>query len=119
MNIDYYQQQDFRFVEVATAIDRFYYTSKGKFFINSITPLLSSGSALNDSKGKSSTTNILNYSSKLNISSCTVSNYVDLLVPEYIAREMRDINGYISKGTKFLIVFVGGDINKPRIMGVY
>lgn len=119
MNINYYQEQDFKFVEIATVLERFYYSSKGKFFINTITPLLSSGSALDDTKSKSSTSNILNYEEKLNINSYTLSNYVSLNVPRYMSNDLTDMNGYISKGTKFLVSFIGGDVNNPRIVGVY
>lgn len=119
MNIDFYQQQDFRYVEVATALEKFHYTSEGKFFLNSITPLLNSGSPLDEDKIKIQTTNILNYSSKLAIGSYTLSNFVPLRVPRYISSELIDEHGYVDKGTKFIVAFVGGDINKPRIVGVY
>lgn len=119
MNIGYYQEQDFKFIEIATVLERFYYTSQGKFFINVITPMLSSSSPIDETKSKPSTSNILNYSSQLNISSYTTSNYVLLNVPRYIAEDLRDHDGYIAKGTRFLISFIGGDINKPKIMGVY
>jgi len=119
MNTEYYQKQDYKYLEVATALERFYYTSEGKFFINAITPLLSSSSPIDETKSKISTVNILNYDSKLNVSSYTVSNYVSLRVPRYIATEVTDEYGYINKGTKFIVSFIGGDINKPRILGVY
>lgn len=131
MNIEYYQQQDLKYVEVATALEKFHYASEGKFFINAITPLLNSNSPKNDKKSKLSTANILNYNSKLGISSFTLSNYISLKVPEYMIdkdvdkdgyytnNEIIDKHGYIAKDMQFLVVFVGGDINKPRIMGVY
>lgn len=119
MNINYYQEQDFRFIEVATVLERFYYTSQGKFFINAITPLLSSSNPLDETKSRSTISNILNYGTKLGIESYTLSNYVSLRVPRYISNELTDGDGYINKGAKFLVSFVGGDINKPRIVGVY
>ena len=119
MNIDYYQQQDFRFLEIATVLERFYYTSEGKFNIAAITPLLSSSVPIDDNRNKIATTNILNYDNKLGITSYTLSNYIPLSVPRYISDNLRDEYGYINKGTKLLVAFIGGDINKPRIVGVY
>lgn len=120
---EYYQEQDFKYNEIATVLEDFEYRSKGKFFINSITPLISSSSPFNDKKGKKTTSNIINYSAKLAITSYTISNYVLLSVPEYMLTSniLTVINeiSIIKKGTKFIITFVGGDINKPRIIGVY
>lgn len=119
MNIEYYQQQELKYTEIATALEKFHYGSEGKFFIDAITPLLSSSAPMNNTKVKINTNNILNYNSKLNVGSYTLSNYVPLKVPRYMTSELIDEHGYISKGTKFLVTFVGGDINKPRIVGVY
>ena len=47
----------------------------------------------------------------MNIEQCTTSNYIELEIPEYIRS--------LSKGDKVTITFVGGDINKPIILGRY
>lgn len=120
MNIDYYQQQQFNFLEIAIALQKFHYRSEGKFYIPAITPLISSGAPKDSKKNRIATTNILNYNSKLAVQSFTLSNFIPLRVPRYMCDEtIIDESGYISEGAKFLISFVGGDINKPRIVGVY
>ena len=48
--------------------------------------------------------------SKLSIQNCTMSNYIELDIPD---------KKPIKKGQEVIIVFIGGDINNIRIIGGY
>ena len=108
MNIDFYNEQDFRYVEVGTILG--VSEGKAKVFLNSITPLLSSDSAIKTKHPKKSTEKLLNRGAKTLITACTTANYVTIKIPSYIK---------VTKGDKVLVVFPGGEINKPRIIGEY
>ena len=118
MNPNYYQDKRFEYPEEAVVLEDFYYKAKGKFFIPILCPELSSAIPYSNEANRGSTSNIINYNSRHGIKGTTVSNYVDLSVPEFIGNGIKDNYNMIKKGTKFLIVFVGGEINNPKIIGV-
>jgi hypothetical protein len=118
MNTNFYQEKRFEFVEIAVAIEDFYYKNKGKFFIPILFPELTSTVAYTNSASRGSTSNILNYNSRHGIEATSVSNYVEMKVPEYIGESLKNEYNTIKAGTEFLIVFVGGEINNPKIIGV-
>lgn len=115
---EFYEDMDFRFPEIAISAERFYYSSKGKFTIPTLTPMLSNGSAYTSSNVKASTSNIVN-GDDLGITAVTTKNYMELYVPRYIAELVWDKNLYINSGIKFIVSFIGGDINKAQITGLY
>lgn len=80
----------------------------GKFYLSTITPLLSKDAPYDEKGHTVDTTNILSDINTSEISPCTESNYIELPLP----------GGMISasKGTKFIYEFVSGDLNKPRII---
>lgn len=85
----------------------------GKFFIPILTPTLSKDYVYDQKElNMNSTDNIINDRSDLYIEECTVSNYIELKIPSHI-------KGKCKKDDKFVIVFIGGDINKPYIIGRY
>lgn len=120
MNENYYKNQDYYYTEYAITLEDFYYTSNGKFAIPALFPTLPTNSAVKKTQTISPTyvTNAMtNNREKLAINSVTTQNYIELHVPKYIAKEYTDEHGYIHSGTKFIITFVGGDLNEPRIIG--
>lgn len=119
MNSDFYQAADYGYTEVAIALEDFKYTDQGKFFIPILIPTKEKGSPKKEKKSKGSTSYIVNYSSKHGISDCEVCNYVELYVPTYIGHEIKDSSDKIKKKTKFIVTFVGGELNNPRIIGLY
>lgn len=119
MNADYYRDSSFCYTEKAIVLEDFHYLSPGKFYIPAIIPTVGGGSPFSSSVPKGSTSNIVNYSSKHGIQSCTVSNYVELMVPIYIGEHIKNIVDMIVKGTEFIVTFVGGEVDDPRILGLY
>jgi len=53
----------------------------------------------------------------LEISNITISNYVE--IPLNKALCIDDYSDYIPAGSKWIVVFIGGDITKPQIIGRY
>lgn len=117
---NYYDSIDNKYTEIGTAMEKFHYRSKGKFYISSMTPLLSGSKPYDTTLPAPSKSNILNKPS-LPISSIITSNYIELGIPEYMTDIKRvplqtDI---IDKGAKVQISFTGGDINKAKVIGPY
>lgn len=112
-NSDFYDNIDFRYPEIAVCIedsDKEY----ANFFIPILTPFLSSDEPYDKKDPSISKLNILNkYDNNLDISQCTMSNYITLKLPY----ECRSYG--CSKGDKFVMSFIGGDINKPYLLGRY
>ena len=87
-------------------------TGTGKFYIPILMPLLPKDVPYNTIVDNSNISNIKN---KDNTPFCkmpkyTTSNYIELKVPNCQS---------IKKGDIFIIVFIGGDLNKIRIIGEY
>lgn len=121
----YYQDQDYKYPEIAILLEDISWSNKtGKFFIPILTPIMSSNTAFENKRPAVSKSNIINRVS--NISGFVESNFVELTLPEYLLPQKSiDEDGNITpetpykKNDKFIIVFVGGDINKIRLIGVY
>lgn len=111
MTSDFYNgQPDFRYPEIAICME----DTDGptaKIFIPVATPTLSS-SLCYDTKGLPLTiTNIKsNNINKGNISRITESNYIEMKLPD---------SEPAKKGDKFVIVFIGGDVNNGVLIGRY
>ncbi len=61
--------------------------------------------------------NILNMSYNPSPATLTTSNYLSVNVPTYIANDFP--YNIIPKGSKLIIVFVGGDISNIKVIGRY
>ncbi len=109
-------------IEIGIALENFHYKSKGKFYVPALFPTLSSSSPYINTIPSGSTANIINKPS-LPISSVNMSNYVELVVPEYITTELPKVpytnNEIIARGAQVQIMFTGGDITKPKVIGAY
>lgn len=124
----FFQDQDFKYPEIAILLEDISIDSNmGKFYVPILTPTMAGDRIIESSKPVLSTANILN-KDDLGLSSYTESNYVELEVPKYIfpftasgGAEVPVTITYhnITKGSKFVIVFVGGDINNIKVIGVY
>lgn len=119
MNSDFYQAKEFAYPEVGIVLEDFKYTSKGKIYIPILTPTMKGDKPIKEKKSKGSTSNIVNYNAKHGIKDCITSNYVELYVPTYIGYEIKNNKDMILKGTKFIISFIGGEVNDPKIIGLY
>lgn len=113
MNTSYYKLHSYTQLEIVICLEDIDNTknNKGKFFIPAFTPFLDNDVPYDKKDPPSSTANIISGTHGLDIRRCTMSNYIELKIPEYIDS--------IKKGDKFVISFIGGDINKPYIIGRY
>lgn len=104
----FYKDLDFKYPEIAICLED---TNNGigKFFIPVLTPFLNKDIAYDKKEVGISTMNILNKNLNIEIDGCNLSNYIELKMPVENAK----------KGDTFIVVFVGGDINKARIIGGY
>lgn len=111
MNADFYNTSDleFKFPEIAICLE----DTDGpyaKIFIPVVTPLLSKNLAYDTKDGPVNLDNIISDTSSCYIIPCTESNYITLRLP--------DDNPAI-KGEKFIVIFLGGEVNHPVLIGRY
>lgn len=128
---DFYQTGNLQYPEIATLLEPVTYQKNiGKFFIPILTPTLSGSSTYQANRPVVSTSNIVN-KDNLGLSGYTETNYIELTVPKHLFNPIiknhtseKDVHHVVTyeqypAGTKFIIVFIGGDINNIRIIGVY
>ena len=98
---------DFKYQEIGICLedtkDR-----TAKIAIPIATPTLPMDDPYDNKDLKQTPTNILSDTRSLDISPCTVSNYITMNLPD-------DIES-LSKGDKVILIFIGGDINCPVIL---
>ena len=113
-DFEFYQNLDLRYPEIAIcvdAIDRY----TGKFYIPVLTPILDKDQPYDITDINVNKSNILSDSSSMDITACTSSNYLTLAVPN-----PDDYQYYKDMiGDQFVVIFVGGDPNKPVLLGRY
>lgn len=109
-DFEFYQNLDLRYPELAICLE----DSKdgvAKFFIPVLTPILDKDKPYDEKDININKLNILNNSTAMEIDACISSNYLELHLPHGAETCI--------KGDIFVIVFVGGDPNKPFILGRY
>lgn len=118
MDSNFFQNKEMHYNELGVVLEDFYYTEKAKVYIGVLLPEIQGNSPINNNIVRGSTSNILNKTGSQGITSAQVSNYVELLVPRYIGETLKNNINIIKKGTQLLISFIGGEINKPVVVGV-
>lgn len=118
MITSFYNDKEMKYTEIGIVLEKAYYTSKFKVAIPVLLPEVSTSTAFTESKTKPAVSNIMNKTARDKISTYTISNYIDLYIPTYMTSGITDKYGYIEKGTKLLITFIGGEVNKPAVIGV-
>ena len=118
---NFYDQTDYRYAEIAVCLEE---TSgpTGKFAIPILTPFVNTDYVSESTEYNSSTKNLLSGTRKeLEIKNCSISNYLVLRLPDIVLHEIEYHNPNITvkKGEKFIAVFVGGDVNKCRLISRY
>lgn len=110
MNKDFYNKNvDFMYPEIAICLE----DTEGptaKIFIPIATPLLSKNIAYNNKNLVKPTTNIVSDASTMYIDACTESNYIEMKLPD---------DKPAKKGDKFIVIFIGGDVNRGVLTGRY
>lgn len=104
------ENTDFKYPEIGICLED---SINGtiKMFIPIATPTLSRDAAYDTKDLNIPTRNIISDKSSMDFKRCTISNYISMKVPSFI--------GDLKKGDKVILVFIGGDINKPTIIGRY
>ena len=108
MNIDFYNQPDFKYPEIAICME----DTEGptaKIFVPVMVPSLSDSLPYITTNLPLDICNVKsNNISKSNLTRVSESNYIELPLPD---------DNPASKGDKFIIVFVGGDPNNGVLIG--
>lgn len=114
---DYYENLDLKYIEIAVAAKKFFTTdSTAKFYIPALMPLFGSTDKQYPTSLPSST-NILNQEKPTISRNAYTSGYIT--IPLHIERLGSWHENKVPAGAEFMVVFVGGDLNKPRILGRY
>lgn len=114
---NYYEKLDLKYPEIAIAAQTFYTTdSSANFYIPVLMPMMNSNSSGSRTKLPSSK-NILNKNKPLISSSAYSSGSIN--IPLRSERLGSWKYNKVPKGSKFIVIFIGGDIDNPQILGRY
>lgn len=125
---DFYDKLDLKYPEIAIAMEDIDRSNPGKikFIIPVLTPNLDSTRLMSNTIYQTKANLRNNSSFKLEVENITLTNYIEIPVPSEVCMTlvcgtigMPDDIRYIKKGSKWIVVFVGGDITKPRIISRY
>ena len=120
---DFYDKMDLKYPEIAIAMDDIDRANPGiiRFAIPILTPLMDNTKPVMNII-RQNRSNLRNDPSvKLEIEDISVTNFVSIKVPQEVTNvyELTESNRIIKAGSKWIVVFVGGDITKPRIISRY
>lgn len=106
---NFYDELDLKYPEIAICIEDTE-TNIGKFMIPILTPMLNITEPYIKKHDEFEKTNIIN-GDDIKASPVNLTNYIEMKLPK----------GYnaAKKDDKFIVVFIGGDINKPVLIGGY
>lgn len=106
---NFYDELDLKYPEIAICIEDTD-TNIGKFMIPVLTPMLNITEPYIKRHDEFETNNIINVED-VKVSPVNLSNYIELKLPK----------GYdnAKKNDKFIVIFIGGDITKPVLIGGY
>lgn len=104
---EFYKDLDLRYPELAICMEDC--IGRGKFFIPILSPLLNKDKINETTDLYISTKNIKSDIGNLDIGKCTNVNYIELKLPNGINNAKKD--------EQFIVVFIGGDINKACLIG--
>ena len=106
---NFYDELDLKYPEIAICIEDTD-TNIGKFMIPILTPMLAVTEPYIKTHDEFEKTNIIN-ADDVKASPVNLTNYIEMKLPK----------GYDSakKDDKFIVIFIGGDINKPVLIGGY
>lgn len=118
----FYDNMDLKYPEIGIAMQQIDRLNPGevKFIIPILTPNMDN-SKLVESRAYQTKDNLKNKNKNIEIETLQITNYITIKVPRevcsmyYIENDER----YIASGSKWIIVFVGGDITKPRVIAPY
>lgn len=120
--LNFYDNMDLRYPEIGIAMQEIDRTNPGviKFIIPVLTPNMDN-SRLIESRVHLNKDSLMNKNRNIEVEDLKVSNYINIKMPKEVCSiyHMTNDERYITSGSKWIIVFVGGDITKPRIIAPY
>lgn len=120
--VNFYDNMDLRYPEIGIAMQQIDRLDPGevKFIIPILTPNMDN-SRLIDSRVHQNKDNLMNKNKSIEVESLNIRNYISIKMPKEVCStyHISDENRFIGSGSKWIIVFVGGDITKPRIIAPY
>ena len=120
---DFYDKMDLKYPEIAIAMDDIDRANPGdvRFIIPVLTPLMNNTKPVSDIIRQNKLNLMNDKSVRLEIDNIRVTNTVSISVPQEVCNVYRltNDNRIIKSGSKWIVVFVGGDITKPRIVSRY
>ncbi len=117
---DFYDDLDLKYPEIAVCVEDTYYNaiSRTKFSIPVLTPNLNQ-STISQGVIRQDGSSLINKDKKsVEVENITIGNYLTIPVPSRMVTP-NVMNLAIRKNSKWIVVFIGGDINKPQIIGQY
>lgn len=129
---DFYDNLDLKYPEIGIAIQKIDRSNPGlvKFIVPIMTPSLDITKEISTTK-RIDRRNVMNSARSFPLNNITISNYIELNIPKELcfrADCFKVVDGYIvideelryiPEGSKWIIAFVGGDITKPQVIGLY
>lgn len=120
---DFYDKMDLKYPEIAIAMDDIDRMNPGtiRFAIPILTPLMDNKKPVVDTIRQTKINLRNDQSVKLEVENIRVTNFIHIKVPQEVCNvyELTEANRIIKAGSKWIVVFVGGDITKPRIISRY
>ncbi len=118
---NFYDETDLRYPEIAICLEDTCGPT-GKFAIPILTPFMDNTRVIDTKEYNTSTKTLLSGSKKeMEIGSCNMCNYLTLRLPDIVLHEKYWHNSklVVRKGEQFIAVFVGGDLNKCKLISRY
>ena len=120
---DFYDKMDLKYPEIAIAMDDIDRMNPGeiRFAIPILTPLMDNSKPVVDTIRQTKSNLRNDPSVKLEVDNIRITNFISIRVPQEFCNvyQLTEENRIIKSGSKWIVVFVGGDITKPRIISRY
>ena len=119
---NFYDELDLKYPEIGIAMDPINRVNPGvvRFIIPVLTPNMDNSKIVTSTIYQNSSNLKNSNKQSFEISNLTVTNYIEIPIPREICgipKAPEDI--LIPKESKWIIVFVGGDITRPRAIARY
>lgn len=105
------EETDFKYPEIGICMEDTNGDGTVKIFIPIATPTLPRTDIYDNKDLSIPLSNIVSNTESMDIFPCIISNYITMKLP-------KDIES-LTKGEQVVLIFIGGDINKPVIIGRY
>lgn len=117
---NFYDELDLKYPEIGIALDMIDRHNPGnvRFCIPVLTPNMDN-TKMEKKTIRQNTRNLMNADKGLEVDNISMSNYTLISIPKELCVLDSSRDRYIEAGSKWIIVFVGGDVTKPRVVSRY